>query len=127
MTTAPGYPSLGSLSPGLSVSSNALACAGIFGIAPEVLHGAAYVTECFSTFRLDELLLKSADEMEPQERVELQQAEEVARAFLAWEMVSDAGEGGGEEEGEGGQDADADADALRGRVRALLAGHEGEA
>ncbi|GAA5864913.1 hypothetical protein JCM3774_004270 [Rhodotorula dairenensis] len=99
------------LRPGLAVSSNALACAGLFGIPTEVLRRAAYVTECVSTFRLDKLLLKSVDEMDPAEKVELQEAEEIARAFLAWDLGAEEEE----HEGEGGPDGDAEADALRGR------------
>ncbi|KAG0658910.1 MutS protein msh5 [Rhodotorula mucilaginosa] len=109
-----------SLCPGLAVSSNALACAGLFGIPPEVLSRAAFVTECISTFQLDKLLLKAVEEMEPTEMAELQEAERIVREFLAWEEELGSSP---EEEVEGGGDGkEGDAEELRKQVRALLEG-----
>ncbi|KWU42860.1 hypothetical protein RHOSPDRAFT_35589 [Rhodotorula sp. JG-1b] len=107
------------LCPGLAVSSNALACAGLFGIPPEVLSRAAFVTDCLSTFQLDKLMLKAVDEMEPSEKAELQEAERIAREFLAWE--EELGGSDAEDEVEGG-----DAEELREQVRALLEGVESQ-
>ncbi|GAA5977825.1 hypothetical protein JCM10908_005110 [Rhodotorula pacifica] len=112
------------LAPGLAVSSNALACASIFGIPPVFISRAAFVTNCVSTFQLDKLTLKNVDEMDATEKAELAEAEEIARRFLAWDLGKD--EDGDGEGSQGG--VDEGADELRTKVRALLdlEGMEGE-
>lgn len=78
-----------SLAPGLAVSSNALSCASVFGIPPEVLSRAAFVTDCLSTFLLDKLMPNDATELEENEQRELAEAEEIARRFLEWDLGGD--------------------------------------
>ena len=77
------------------------------------------MTDCLSTFQLDKLMLKAVDEMEPSEKAELQEAERIAREFLAWE--EELGGSDAEDEVEGG-----DAEELREQVRALLEGVESQ-
>lgn len=101
------------LAPGLAVFSNALSCAATFGIPPEVLSRAAFVTDCLSTFQLDKLMLKAVDEMDEGEKAELKEAEEIARRLLEWDLDG------------GGREVEAEvssADDLHGEIASMLAG-----
>lgn len=80
------------------------------------------MTDCLSTFQLDKLMLKAVDEMEPTEKAELQEAEQIAREFLAWE--EELGGSDAENEVEGGDGKEGEAEELRKQVRALLEGME---
>lgn len=65
-------------------------------------------------------MLKAVEEMEPTEMAELQEAERIAREYLAWEEELGSSP---EEEVEGGGDGkEGDAEELRKQVRALLEG-----
>ncbi|KAI0947282.1 hypothetical protein AcV7_009742 [Taiwanofungus camphoratus] len=69
---------------GLSLDSHAATCAEIFGIPRRVARRARYVSKLLSMHELGELL---DEEMSEAERKELEEAEEVCRRFLAWNLA----------------------------------------
>ncbi|KZT73910.1 hypothetical protein DAEQUDRAFT_702916 [Daedalea quercina L-15889] len=91
---------------GLSLNSHAAMCAEIFGIPRRVARRAQYVSQLLATHELGQLL---DEEMSDAERRDLEDAEEVCRRFLTWNLVRD---------GDGGDALGADP---RGDVRQMLA------
>lgn len=78
-----------SLSPGLSPSSHATSCALQFGIAPETLARASFVSHLVATFDIAALLNADLDD---EERRELEETEAVARRFLEWPLEEEQGD-----------------------------------
>ncbi|KAH8825333.1 DNA mismatch repair protein MutS [Flagelloscypha sp. PMI_526] len=68
---------------GLSLDSRAAQCAEIFGIPSRIVDRAQYVSFLLSTHELGRLL---DEDMTKKEKDELEEAEEVCRRFLAWDL-----------------------------------------
>ncbi|EMD39519.1 hypothetical protein CERSUDRAFT_111843 [Gelatoporia subvermispora B] len=68
---------------GLSFNSHAAVCAEIFGIPQRVARRAQFVSRLLSSHELGRLL---DEEMTNVERKELEEAEEVCKNFLAWDL-----------------------------------------
>jgi len=68
---------------GLSLNSFAAMCAELFGVPRQIVQRAQYVSHLLSIHELGQLL---DEEMTEDERVELEEAEEVCRKFLAWDL-----------------------------------------
>ncbi|OCH92840.1 hypothetical protein OBBRIDRAFT_725988 [Obba rivulosa] len=68
---------------GLSLDSHAAICAEIFGVPPRIAKRAQYVSQLLSSHELGRLL---DEEMTEEERKELEQAEDVCKKFLAWDL-----------------------------------------
>ncbi|KAH9941054.1 muts domain V-domain-containing protein [Amylocystis lapponica] len=71
---------------GLSLDSHAAICAEVFGIPRAVAQRARYVSKLLVTHELGKLL---DEEMDDDERRALEEAEEVCRRFLAWDLARD--------------------------------------
>ncbi|KAI0087825.1 muts domain V-domain-containing protein [Irpex rosettiformis] len=68
---------------GLSLNSFAATCAQLFGLPRQVVQRARHVSRLLSTHELGLLL---DEDMTDKERVEFEEAEEVCRKFLAWDL-----------------------------------------
>ena len=77
---------LQSVAPGLSLDSQAATCAEICGIPHKIAQRARYISALLSRHELGELL---DEEMRAEECAELAAAEDICRAFLAWELAAD--------------------------------------
>ncbi|KAI0755181.1 DNA mismatch repair protein MutS [Daedaleopsis nitida] len=75
---------------GYSLHSHAIACAELFGLSKRVTSRAQYVSELLARHEVCQLL---DEDMTEKERHELEDAEEVCRKFLAWELSSTDGAG----------------------------------
>ncbi|KAI0670991.1 DNA mismatch repair protein MutS [Trametes maxima] len=75
---------------GYSLHSHAITCAELFGVPKRVTARARYVSELLTKHEICQLL---DEDMSISERQELQEAEEVCRRFLAWDL-SQGVEGG---------------------------------
>ncbi|PCH37347.1 hypothetical protein WOLCODRAFT_167438 [Wolfiporia cocos MD-104 SS10] len=75
---------------GLSLGSHAVLCAEVFGIPRRVAKRAQYVSKLLSTHELGQLL---DEEMREDERKDLEDAEDVCRRFLAWDLTGDRDNG----------------------------------
>ncbi|KAI8986224.1 DNA mismatch repair protein MutS [Trametes punicea] len=75
---------------GYSLHSHAITCAEIFGIPRRVANRARRVGELLAKHEICQLL---DEDMSDVERRELEEAEEVCRKFLAWDLSRDAREG----------------------------------
>lgn len=71
---------------GFSLDSHAAMCAEIFGIPRRIANRARYVSKLLSTHELGQLL---DEEMSEDERKDLEDAEDVCRRFLAWDLSRD--------------------------------------
>ncbi|KAI0662083.1 DNA mismatch repair protein MutS [Cubamyces menziesii] len=70
---------------GYSLHSHAITCAEIFGVPRRVTDRARYVSELLHKHEICQLL---DEDMSDAERRELEEAEEVCRGFLAWDLSS---------------------------------------
>ncbi|KAF8627457.1 hypothetical protein AX17_006270 [Amanita inopinata Kibby_2008] len=68
---------------GLSLESHAAKCAEIFGIPSRVVQRAQYVSRLISTHELGKLLDEGMTE---KEQLDLEDAEDVCRRFLSWDL-----------------------------------------
>ncbi|KAK4699437.1 DNA mismatch repair protein MSH5, partial [Phenoliferia sp. Uapishka_3] len=75
---------------GLSPSSHAFSCALQFGISPETVARAVYVSHLVATFDLSELLNAELDD---EERAELESSEAIGRRFLSLDLDDGAERG----------------------------------
>ncbi|TFK74858.1 hypothetical protein BDN72DRAFT_832971 [Pluteus cervinus] len=71
---------------GLSLDSHAAKCAEKFGVPPQIVQRARYVSELISSHELGQLL---DEEMTEQEKRDLQESEEICRRFLQWDLQAD--------------------------------------
>ncbi|GAA5983518.1 hypothetical protein JCM11641_005836 [Rhodosporidiobolus odoratus] len=71
------------LSPGLSLSSHASACASLFGLPLPIVQRASYITHLLSTFELDALNL---EELSEKEKEQVKEGERAGRGVLGWEL-----------------------------------------
>ncbi|EIN12874.1 hypothetical protein PUNSTDRAFT_111245 [Punctularia strigosozonata HHB-11173 SS5] len=71
---------------GLSVESHATMCAELFGIPRRIVERAQYVSHLLSIHEVGELL---DEDMNEDERVELEVAEAICRRFLTWDLSPD--------------------------------------
>ncbi|KAI0714049.1 DNA mismatch repair protein MutS [Cerioporus squamosus] len=70
---------------GYSLHSHAITCAELFGVPKRVTSRAKYVSELLARHEVCQLL---DEDMRDRERQELEEAEEVCRRFLAWDLSS---------------------------------------
>ncbi|GBE85060.1 hypothetical protein SCP_0702460 [Sparassis crispa] len=82
---------------GLSLDSHAALCAEIFGVPRRVAQRARHVSKLLAMHALGQLL---DEEMGEEERKDLQDAEDVCRRFLAWELDRYARGSGNEDQDE---------------------------
>ncbi|EGO23820.1 hypothetical protein SERLADRAFT_450137 [Serpula lacrymans var. lacrymans S7.9] len=74
------------VAPGLSLNSHAAQCAAIFGVPRRIVQRAQYVSQLLSSYELGKLL---DEDMTEDERCDLQNAEDICRKFLEWDLQSD--------------------------------------
>lgn len=72
---------------GLSLDSHAAKCAEICGVPTRMVERAQYVSRLLMTHELGQLLDEGMDE---EERLDLEEAEEVCRRFLRWDLKAEA-------------------------------------
>ncbi|KAG7088348.1 hypothetical protein E1B28_012352 [Marasmius oreades] len=74
---------------GLSLESHAAKCAEICGVPTRIIQRAQHVSEMLSNHEITQLL---DEEMTDSERLDLENAEDICRRFLAWNIQEDDGE-----------------------------------